>query len=584
MEVTTCGLGACSGNSGLTSCIDGSIMDSCDPFAGAASDDTTCDGIDDDCDGSADEEYVSNDTCGLGVCGSPNNTPSSCIGGVETQCQPGTPTETQEATCDDGVDNDCDGQTDNNDADCLGECTTPPPVRQEIGIQDSLYNHLVEADCRFCHENPEQFPVLDVSVPDRHHLLSDTIIPDPTDAPFGIPGNLYECLSCHEVDDSTGVIIFIVERDCLVCHIQDPSELTVHHRTDLAQGTLPQGPDCQACHGDIVDNRDDGHFIPSFDPMPETPKRSGGTGLPFNCRSDGAGACNYCHDDGISPEGIPVESTMTTHHNTGFGADAAKCDWCHDFALPFEAQIRICENCHGRDSLHNIQADSNGDNVIQPGIELPFYGHIGNPDDCWGCHGYGPAAQTAPEAGPVVPIISSVSDSVLIEGADTTVTLSGSAFTNMDESTELSSDVVLTAPDSSSVTLIPDYISQDSITVTIPGSLAKGNYKLKTAKQNKHSNPRVISVIPDVVITDVTCRERRGRLIIRGSGFGEKPEGTHDYINVQVNGETADIISWSDNRIKISIHSCSSVDHVTVKALYGTATTGDKPPKPRKGR
>jgi hypothetical protein len=442
----------------------------------------------------------------------------------------------------------------------------PPPVRQEIGVQDGLFNNLVEADCRFCHENPLQFPVLDVTIPDRHHLLVDTIIPDPTDAPFGTPGNLYECLSCHEVDDSTGIFIFIVERDCLVCHIQEPSELTVHHRTDLAQGTLPQGPDCQACHGDIVDNRDDGHFIPSFDPQPETPKRSGGSGIPAHTKEDGtpvfAGGCDYCHDSGVSPEGILVETNMTTHHNTGLGFDPTKCDWCHDFTIPFEAQFRICENCHGRDSLHNIQADSDGDDVINPGIELPYYGHIGNPDDCWGCHGYGP----------VVPSISSTSDSVVTEGVNTTVTLSGAAFTNMDGGTELTSDVILTAPDGSTTTLTPDSISQGSIIVTIPGTLNKGNYKLKTAKLDKYSNPAVISIVPDVIITDVSCKNKNGQVTIDGSGFGEKPDGTDDYLNVEYNGQGVTIASWTDTVIKGFVSSCFNQENATVNALYGSDT------------
>ena len=138
--------------------------------------------------------------------------------------------------------------------------------------------------------------------------------------------------------------------------------------------------------------------------------------------------------------------------------------------------MRICENCHGRDSLHNIQADSDGDNVIQPGIEQPFYGHIGNPDDCWGCHGFGPETLTAPETGAVVPSISSISNSVLTEGTDNTVTLSGTAFTNMDDGIEVSSDVILLAPDGSTINLMPDSISLDSISVDnlSPGIVVNG--------------------------------------------------------------------------------------------------------------
>jgi hypothetical protein len=541
-----------------------------------------CDGLDNDCDTFVDEDFPNLGTScteGVGACEATGSYICTVDGlGTECSATPGTPGvegPVGDPTCNDFIDNDCDGQTDNGDLDCGGECV-PPPVRQAIGIEDILYSNLVEGDCRFCHENPEQFPVLDVSIPDRHHLLDGNVIPDPTDAPFGTPGELYECLSCHEVDTSTGIIIFIVERDCLVCHIQDPTELTVHHRTELAQGTLPQGPDCQACHGAIVDNRDDGHFIPGFDPQPETPLRSGGTGLPFNSRGDGAGACDYCHNDGICPpEVIPIETNQTTHHTTGFGNDATKCDWCHDFTIPFEGQIRICENCHGRDSLHNIQADSDGDGVINPGIEEPFYGHIGNPDDCWGCHGFGPSASSiAPESGPIVPVISRISNSVLIEGTDTAVTLTGAAFTNMDAGVELSSDVVLIALDGSFTTLIPDSVSQDSITVTVPGTLAKGNYKVKAVKLDKYSNPKVISVKPSVDILDIDCSSKSGQLTITGSGFGEKPDGTDEYLNVEVNGQVVEVISWTDTEIRVSVPECKRKGQlaVTVNALFGSAT------------
>jgi hypothetical protein len=574
---TSCGVGECTGNTGTETCTAGTWGgDTCDPLTGASAE--TCDNLDNDCDGSVDEDFTNfgtSCTVGLGVCQN-TGTYICMVDGSGTECDatpgaPGVEGPEGDPTCTDTIDNDCDGQTDSNDGNCGAECV-PPPARQTIGIRDILYNNLVEADCRFCHENPEQFPVEDVSIPDRHHLLVDTVIPDPTDAPFGNPGALYECLSCHEVDTSTGEIVFIVERDCVVCHIQDPSELTVHHRTDRAQGVLPQGPDCQFCHGSIVDNRDDGHEIPTYAPTNETPKRSGGTGIPFNNRGDGAGACTYCHNDGICPpEVIPIETNMTTHHNTGFGSDSTKCGWCHDFTIPFEAQIRICENCHGFNSLHNIQADSDGDNVINPGIEQPFYGHIGNPDDCWGCHGYG-VSSIAPQSGPVVPAISSISDSVLTEGADTAVTLSGTAFTNMDEGTELSSDVVLIDPDGSSISLIPDTISQGAITVTVPGTLAKGNYKLKTVKLDKYSNPRAISIKPDVVIDNVNCKKKNGQITIDGTGFGEKPEGSDAFIYATLNGQGIDLISWNDTRIVGFVSSCPDSMTVTVNALFGTDT------------
>jgi hypothetical protein len=476
----------------------------------------------------------------------------------------------------------------------------PLPAHQNIGINDGLFNNMVEEDCRFCHENPDQFPVEDETIPNRHHLLIDTVIPDPTDAPFGTPGELYECFTCHDIDTSTGEIVFIVERDCLVCHIQDPpSELTVHHRTDLAQGTLPQGPDCQACHGSLVDNIEDGHYIPTHEPSAITPKRSGGTGLPLNDEGNGRGACTYCHSTGTGDPSIPgvdpdsgvlVYSTKDTHHNTGFGFDATKCDWCHRIVPPSPTpdlrDIRTCENCHAPGSIHSIQTDSNGDGIIND--EVIGYGHIGGSDDCQGCHDF--SALSAPGTGPVVPYINTISASVLTAGIESTVTLTGSAFTNISEGVELTSNVIVTADDGSLTELIPDALNESTLTVTIPGTLATGTYRVKAVKLDKFSNPMVISVEPDVWIADVTCNKKKKILFIYGTGFSEKAEGTDAYINVLIDDQIAEIISWTDTTIKSSVSPCPKHVSITVNSLFGSDThsygskNGRKPDKPCKGK
>ena len=92
---TTCGVGECSGNTGEELCTTGTWGgDTCDPFEGAAENDATCDGTDDDCDGAEDEDYqVTSTSCGVGVCASKGQL--ECQGGTEVDtCVEGQPTET----------------------------------------------------------------------------------------------------------------------------------------------------------------------------------------------------------------------------------------------------------------------------------------------------------------------------------------------------------------------------------------------------------------------------------------------------------------------------------------------------------
>ena len=87
---------------------------------------------------------------------------------------------------------------------------------------------------------------------DRHHVLYGHVIPGPTDAPAGIPGELYVCLSCHAIDTGSGTSEFIVERNCRACH--DPDR---HHSLDgsvisyQTEAPYSQAGDlyvCLSCH------------------------------------------------------------------------------------------------------------------------------------------------------------------------------------------------------------------------------------------------------------------------------------------------------------------------------------------------
>ncbi len=109
----SCGEGECVHSIDL--CVDGELQE-CDPLAGAG--DEICDGLDNDCDEEIDEE-LGTTTCGLGPC---ENTVEFCLDGAPQECLP---LDLGEDEACDGIDNDCNGSVDDElgTTTCgLGEC------------------------------------------------------------------------------------------------------------------------------------------------------------------------------------------------------------------------------------------------------------------------------------------------------------------------------------------------------------------------------------------------------------------------------------------------------------------------------
>ncbi len=105
---TSCGAGACATTSSFV-CVEGQAVDACKPGTMAPTD-TTCDGVDDDCNGTKDEGYVPvASACGTGACRRTGQV--NCVSGKTSDtCRAGTPAA-NDASCN-GVDDDCNGQVD----------------------------------------------------------------------------------------------------------------------------------------------------------------------------------------------------------------------------------------------------------------------------------------------------------------------------------------------------------------------------------------------------------------------------------------------------------------------------------------
>ncbi|UCH87013.1 MAG: thrombospondin type 3 repeat-containing protein, partial [Dehalococcoidia bacterium] len=107
---TSCGVGEC-GAAGELICVGGALQDTCTPGSPTGADDD-CDGLDQDCSGTADDNYVPTPTsCGVGECGAAGQL--ICVSGaLQDTCTPGSPTGADD-DCD-GLDQDCSGVADDN--------------------------------------------------------------------------------------------------------------------------------------------------------------------------------------------------------------------------------------------------------------------------------------------------------------------------------------------------------------------------------------------------------------------------------------------------------------------------------------
>ena len=109
-QSTGCGVGACA-RSGATSCVAGVEQDGCQPGLPVFPIDENCNGEDEDCDGSADEEFLpTTSSCGRGACVQIGNV--TCVNGqIDDTCVPGEPPSPVDDSCN-GGDDDCDGSVD----------------------------------------------------------------------------------------------------------------------------------------------------------------------------------------------------------------------------------------------------------------------------------------------------------------------------------------------------------------------------------------------------------------------------------------------------------------------------------------
>lgn len=421
----------------------------------------------------------------------------------------------------------------------------PPPVNQFIGIYDTYWTNLATVDCLACHVSDEVLVL-------RHHAL--------------ITSKNKQCLDCHVlVVDGSGGFVFQDFRTCSNCHTTTP-----HHTTLAAQQK-----NCKACHGSLVDNPDDGHYIPSYPISSVTPLKDGRSVLdPATGQTIIVQGCEACHQadpSAVNPltnRSLPIANSYNTHHREGL-----TCSICHPNPHGVPLNIRVCQACHGIKSLHNIQKNSpaiaNPDSII-PGQEEPGWGHVGNNWDCNGCHWSWVGNSTNTISTATVPIINTQSNYTIYSGSESILTINGESFTNSSSDGTLTyNPVVVIGNGVVSFNLQPFSVTVSEIKVIVP-SLTVGNYDLRVMKDDMQSNIGKLTIVPPVVLKNAVLGSNKN-LTITGSGFGMAPPNDYNSgVGVFIDALPAKIISWSSNKI-VAVSPVFEVGKsVTIKTVYGT--------------
>ena len=508
--------------------------------------------------------------------------------------------------------------------------TPSVPVNQNTGIPDTTFSLTSKESCWQCHASsairagltqPFEVPDQTVFLANRHHQRIGAPIAGGAEQPpyldadnDGIADENYSCLNCHaqSVDVNGDLLLTQDYQDCLFCHVVDGAPKTVHHDTPKAKEAL-----CAKCHGSLVRNLDEGLPPPTDIPGIITPRGSNKPNSDtstINSAGTHPGNCDFCHNtqDGQSTGtlmpsilgDITVFPNENNHHSTGVPeiVDSSKgspCQWCHiiDWPAWYEGdpvadkapwQMRACQRCHDASSLHGIEVDIAGDGIV-PGAEAYNSGHIGNQDNCWGCHGNDSDMIPLYTGGmPVVtattPRLDGISAVTWKQETEFTLDLQGNGFINQGEEydpltgnvtqTTFMPTVQLTDSDGNTTMLDPLASAAGFISVAIPGSLPSDSYQIQVKKGNKLSNPIGAMITPRIMPgPPAICFEKYRLVFLRGKNFSMHLPGSNTGTSITTgDGIAPDILYFWKEHMIAAVFFGGCPDEVVVTNVFDSIT------------
>jgi hypothetical protein len=367
---TRCGVGACQASGALV-CGAGGASDSCVPGTPAAAD-ASCDGIDDDCDGKLDEDFVTAATsCGVGACASTGTL--LCDHGSERDtCSAGAPSADDNCN---GVDEDCNGLADDAFPTVITQCGAGSCA--STGGVMCMDGHVVSNACTpTCEDNcidgadDDGDGAIDCLDSDCHSdprcgiRLGDGCAQDADCAGLGaspacirdLPGGFCTASCTRDADCQAGscisgrcYLLCDAQLACadasLVCSHAGPDGAAICHQGCSAgcpdgEYCEPQAQLCQAClsQDTTCDGVDDDCDGVADDDVPATATSCGGSGL---CSSSGILSCVNGHmvdscvprdlsdNDPCSDDVCDPATGVVTHSLRAVGSDCSDGDACN---------------------------------------------------------------------------------------------------------------------------------------------------------------------------------------------------------------------------------------------------------------
>ena len=525
----------------------------------------------------------------------------------------------------------------------------PPPVGQHVGINDTSVDQLVttatdQGACRLCHTtggtlinvvNGSTYSNTTVGgVPNRHHSLVQSQTTNPE------TGSPFLCQDCHPSTPGVGNGV-LLDRNCLDCHrgldfntsgarvgnFSRPHHVNTTY-DNAGIGNPAAARQCSFCHGGLVNDYNDNHYVPSyssnfldnmvsplasFEVTSNVPNSPTVAALNPNEANKTWGGCYSCHlADNASGLPFNIEDNENNHHvsimgfGTGFSAldtpiDLTQapfgriCFMCHvvntssgsllrvnitnTFATPPELLVKAVELRNSTAAQNTVSENGAAANITVNGT------------GCEKCHAppslhniqfqyqqNGPAGlghvnnnldcNGCHESWTSLGTIMTGAIVPIVDKISPAGLVAGTATTLTITGSEFVNDQFTSVVKVDGVTYTPTSVTNTEIVVDIP-ALSAGAHLLQLVKgEDTTSKLSTLTVVPATSITSAklgTGRDK-GSIIITGIGFGAQPSSAQ-YVSVNHGGNqivSTNIVSWSDTQIKVKNSAAAVGDVVTV--------------------